>query len=295
MPPRPRRLANQPPSPESEPGLPVARPRCSSAPSVARHGAAPDPVGRLPDLRCRSHHDPFGRSPDLRCRSSGPRSAGCPAPSAPDAVRVDPVSRAIAMAPPERFRRSSWGASTSSSRCAGQLVVGPVARRLGTSQRVASRPVRNRFRLVDRARSPIRSTRRLPSSNSVARSRSACALRYDEHNREHETPGQEVFLNPQGYPLNFSFVPRILASVHRSCTVLSPDFEGRDRVDDAPTVDPRRDESGAHIDDVRARRLNGRRCATNSPSSPFARARATHVLVLPPTGRLFCCPPKDTP
>jgi hypothetical protein len=83
---------------------------------------------------------------------------------------------------------------------------------------VASRPVRPRFRLVDPARRRPPPIRRSVSNDPVSWSRSACAARYEEYFRERKTPGQEVFSNPQGYPLNFSPIPRISCVVHRPCT-----------------------------------------------------------------------------
>ena len=60
----------------------------------------------------------------------------------------------------------------------------------------------------------------------VSRPRLACAARYESYSRERETPGQGVFLNPQGYPPNFSSIPRNWSVVHlpytTSCTALSP-------------------------------------------------------------------------
>jgi hypothetical protein len=124
LPPRLLRSVARPPSPESEPGLPVARPRCSSASHIGcpMNAVAPTPsvgcptsvtgvrgpVRRSPgsvaprrrppitDRRCRPAAG--GRLPDLRHRSEA-RSAGCPAPLPLDSPTGCPMTM------PPRLRR----------------------------------------------------------------------------------------------------------------------------------------------------------------------------------------------
>jgi hypothetical protein len=209
----------------------------------------------------------------------------------PGAVHADPVSRALVgwRLPNRMFLGSSWGAPV--DRPVPRCPWPPASRRLGASKRwplrspprlpgarrfgaapplaapvarcsslrsVASRPARSRLRLVNWGRFPLRSARRLRSEDSVVQSRLACAPRYDAYLRERITPGQGVFLNPQGYPRSFSPIPRILRFVHRSCTEMSPD--GR----------PWR---SAFVDAGAALRLNGRRWQRTSPRSRLRRAR----------------------
>jgi hypothetical protein len=100
-------------------------------------------------------------------------------------------------------------------------------------ERVVSRSDRTRSHLVDRTRFRSSITRRCSTIVSVSRPRLACAARYVAYLRERETPGQEVFSNPQGYPRNFSSIPRNPPVVHHSytpsCTGLSPDVHTRRR------------------------------------------------------------------
>jgi hypothetical protein len=153
------------------------------------------------------------------------RSAGKPAPSPLDAVHADPVTRAIDVGAAVLLLRSSWGAPSDPSGHPVPVTAGLPAIRY--PEPVVSRSVRTRFHLVSRVRhrSPI--TRRCSSNGSFSRPRLACAARYEGYIRGRETPGQEVFLNPQAYPLNFSSIPRIPSVVHLaytpSCTGLSPD------------------------------------------------------------------------
>jgi len=209
--------------------LPVSQPRCRlTPPPVARR--------RCPPFRW------FGCP--ILLRGVGPL-VRLPDPSTRGAVHADPVSRAYAggVCRTSDFGRS-WGASGPWFDCfvarglrqAGDSVPRswsfrsplrlPGARRfklrssarrsgcpaLVASDLAASRPDRNRSRLVSRARFPPDSPRRLPPKDSLSRPRLACALRYGAYLRERETPGQEVFLNPQGYPRNFSSIPRICRS-----------------------------------------------------------------------------------
>ncbi len=203
-------------APTAATGKPGLRPRSRSPVCQANPAPLPlDAIHRQSRRRCRPGS--FGRLPDLRPRSSRTRSAGrtrlrCPF----DAVHADPVARAIAgvavLRSPEQlgcsFDLRSVRTSTSHHRQAG-----------GSSWRlVASRPYRTRFRIVSRVRFPPRSTRRSVSKDSVSRPRCACAPRYGAHLRGHETAGQEVILNPQGYPPNFSLFPRNARIVHRPFT-----------------------------------------------------------------------------
>lgn len=171
--------------------------------------------GRLPDRRLRSRAQV--RLPGPR---PGPRT-GCPA-RGPDAVHADPVARANRRgaigSPP---LGSSWGAPVTRRPVAPPLAAPghPDARRRGA---VASRPARSRFHLVDRTRLRSSEARRLPSNDSVARSRLACAPRYEPYLREHKTPGQGQFRKTQGYPRTNAQIPRVHRFVHRAITGLSP-------------------------------------------------------------------------
>jgi len=111
----------------------------------------------------------------------------------------------------------------------------PVAR-CSSLRSVASRPVRSRLRLVNQSRFPLPSARRLRSEDSVIQPRLACAPRYVAYLREGITPGQGVFLNPQGYPRTFSSIPRNLFFVHCSCTGMYTDLRPArsDFVDGSP-------------------------------------------------------------
>jgi hypothetical protein len=222
---------------------------------------------------------------------AGPCS-GCP-DQRPDAVHADPVARAlVSMAPPNRrVLGCSWGAPVASAGASLPVAPGkpvarclealprcsplrlPGARRCGAApplaapvarcsslRSVASRPVRSRLRLVNQSRFPLPSARRLRSEDPVIRFRLACAPRYVAYLRERITPGQGVFLNPQGYPRTFSSIPRNVRVFHRSCTGMSPD--------------PRALSSG-FVDGSRAIRLNGRRWrSTMTPMSLPARSRS---------------------
>jgi len=189
---------------------------------------------------------------------AGPCS-GCP-DQRPGAVHADPVARAlVSMAPPNRrVLGCSWGAPVASAGASLPVAPGkpvarclealphcsplrlPGARRCGAApplaapvarcsslRSVASRPVRSRLRLVNQSRFPLPSARRLRSEDPVIRFRLACAPRYVAYLRERITPGQGVFLNPQGYPRTFSSIPRNVRVVHRSCTGMSPDSPAR--------------------------------------------------------------------
>ena len=77
-------------------------------------------------------------------------------------------------------------------------------------------------------------------TDSVPRSRSACALRYGAYVRERITPGQGVFFNSQGYPQNFLVTPRNPAFIHRSCTGRAQDCPHDRRSHRCATVDAAR-------------------------------------------------------
>jgi hypothetical protein len=200
---------------------PPFRPSANRLPSRSRvHG------GRLPDLvtpwpcrrfpgRCAAP-TPVPGEPDP-VAGVGARSAGKPAPSPLGAVHADPVARALDAGAAEPRPREQLGCSFG----LGPVTLRPwppVARRLGAQSEVVSRSVRTRSRLVDRVRFPPPTTRRCSMKDSVSRPRSACAARYEGHFRERETPGQAVFLNPQGYPPNFSSIPSFSSVVHLLCT-----------------------------------------------------------------------------
>ena len=176
--------ANRPPFPKLDPA-PVART------SVL----APFTLTRLPVPSLGGASEPKGPRVQLGC----PRGLG----------------RCLAARGP-RQAGGPWPRS-----CARPLAA-PVAR-CSSLRSVASRPVRSRLRLVNQSRFPLPSARRLRSEDSVIQFRLACAPRYVAYLRERITPGQGVFLNPQGYPRTFSSIPRFLHFVHRSCTGMSPD------------------------------------------------------------------------
>jgi hypothetical protein len=67
---------------------------------------------------------------------------------------------------------------------------------------------------------PSPSALRPCSTDSVSQPRLACAVRYVAYLRERETAGQELLLNPQGYPPNFPFTHKKYWFIHRSCTGL---------------------------------------------------------------------------
>lgn len=193
------------PSPESGPGLPGrTRGRCPSTPSAGRagDGAAPVPsAGRPASV-------PGVRGP------GPPGEPGSVALSTPFTLTRLPVP---SLASPSFGLRSSWGAPSTSVRCElPRLTTGEPADRPGSWWLLA--PHRTRFRIVSRVRFPPRSTRRSVSKDSVSRPRCACAPRYGAHLRGRETAGQEVILNTQGYPPNFSLIPRKHCAVHRPCT-----------------------------------------------------------------------------
>ena len=195
---------------------------------VASDGAAGSPDGCAAPTLASGEPDPVA--------GVGTRSAGKPAPLPLDAVHADPVARVLRLTPPDLTLRSSWGAPSG----LGPVSLCPWPSGCPTTrypERVASRSVRARSHLVDRVRCRSSATRRCPLNDSVSRPRSACAARYESYLRERETPGQEGISNPQGYPPNFSGIPRNFASlVHvpytSSCTGLSPTGVGRPAFDD---------------------------------------------------------------
>jgi hypothetical protein len=201
--PRFLRSANRPPSPESDA-------RSVGYPTPSHPGlAAGFPAAVPPQPRCPANRTPLPESkPGL--------SANRP-PLLLAAVHADPVSRVIDLDAAGRHPREQLGCSLG----LGPVCPVPVASGCPATrypERVASRSVRTRSRLVDRGRFPSPAPRRRPSKDSVSRSRLACAARYGSYSREPETPGQAVLLNPQGYPPNFRPIPRILCRVHRAFT-----------------------------------------------------------------------------
>lgn len=127
-----------------------------------------------------------------------------------DAVHADPVSRAIALAPPNLPRSSSWGARPASARSPLRSVPAgrPVAAVLRSWWLLA--PFRGRSRLVDPARRRSPPIRRSDSIDPVSQSRLACAPRYGwllSRTRNpwssgiFESPGlsPEVFGDPQDF------------------------------------------------------------------------------------------------
>ena len=158
----------------------------------------------------------------LGCPRGLGRLPRCPWP--PASRRLGTSKRLPRCSPPRLPGARRFGAAPP--------LAAPVAR-CSSLRSVASRPVRSRLRLVDSSRFPLPSARRLRSEDSVIQPRLACAPRYVAYLREGITPGQGVFLNPQGYPRTFSSIPRNLHVVHRSCTGMSPDLRplGSDFVD----------------------------------------------------------------
>jgi len=247
----------------TSPVVPMAR---RAMPVFGRRSGRPNPlpfdtVHRSPDARglAESHHRRTGHGLDAehpvssatRRPSRSGRAAGCPV-----AVPLRPRRPANRTPLPEsepglsasRPRRPStpftltrfpvpsmWRRRAGSSGAVGVLhrprpgnpvPVAPGRPAARYPERVVFRSVRTRFHLVDRTRHRAPITRRCSSNGSVSRPRSACAARYVVYPRGRETPGQEVFSNPQGYPPKFSSIPRIVRFVHlrytTSCTGLSP-------------------------------------------------------------------------
>ena len=200
---------------------PVARANPDSLP-LRRHIGCPMAVPPRP----RRSADPTSVAGDPRPDRPPKRTplpelvlpvAGCPARGAPDAVHADPVARAIALRRPVGSRARQLGCRAR-GRPGTSSPDAPVARFAVPRSTVASCPVPEPLHLVDRTRRHPPPTRRSVSDDPVVRSRLACAFRYVQHSREHETPGQEAFLNPQGYPPNFPAIPRISPIVHREFT-----------------------------------------------------------------------------
>lgn len=102
----------------------------------------------------------------------------------------------------------------------------PVARRLGTQSEWFLAPSGPASASWTEPVIELGSPEGVRVLDPVSRPRLACAARYESYSRERETPGQGVFLNPQGYPPNFSSIPRNWSVVHlpytTSCTALSP-------------------------------------------------------------------------
>ncbi len=285
LPPRSRWPANQPPSPESEPGVPVTRPRCSSAPRrLPDDGAAP-----TPSIGCPTSVAEVTPTPSIGCPTSvaGVRGPGPPVARLRrplDAVHADPVSRAIAMTPPARLGRSSWGAPISSTRYAASPVATgcPAARCVAAMWLLApsgaalaswAGPVSRR----DRPEGLSRQTRSLDPG---LRALSGTAATFAPANHQVKM----YFRIPRVIHRSSSSSPGIRGSCTDSCTALSPG-----------PVDRERRVGRGRVDGRAASGLNGRRCAPIWPSSSLRSARAPHVLVPPPVRRLFCCPGRRSP
>jgi len=223
LPPRPRRSANRPPSPESRPGsrrsgsLPLRRHIGCPMPVPPRPHRPADPASIVGDPRP-GHPPKRAPLPEWRSRLPVARLV-----EPLDAVHADPVSQVVALAPPGLVSNRTVGVSCSRpSRNFVTRLAGCPAGRATKHGGFMPRP--EPLCLVERTRERSASLRRAVLSDPVVRSRSACAFRYVHHCREWETPGQEVFSNPQGYPLNFSGIPRNSSLVHRSCTGASTVF-----------------------------------------------------------------------
>lgn len=134
-----------------------------------------------------------------------------------DAVHADPVSRVVALAPPGRVSNRAVGVPCPrpSRNFAARLAGFPAGR---ATKHGGFMPRPDPLRLVERTRERSATLRGAMLSDPVVRSRLACAFRYVHHSREHETPGQAVFSNPQGYPPKFPAIPRISSFVHRPFT-----------------------------------------------------------------------------
>lgn len=211
------------PNPESELGVPVSPSPVAPRRHIGHPMTVPDSdvLARLPGRRCRRPSDRFGRRTDLRHRSRDP---GLPAnrPRWPLTPSPDtPANRTVELAPPACRTSGAVGVlRSSSSRVApSPRTAGEPTARCGEAGGFSLRPKPLPPRGRDRDPCPVRPEDR-PGNQSVSPSRFACALRYVHHCREHKSPGQEVFLNPQGYPLNNSSIPRILSFVHRAFTAV---------------------------------------------------------------------------
>lgn len=169
------------------------------------------------------------------------------------------------MTPPGFLRARSWGAHSVSARSPLHPWP-PVARRLGASKHVASRSYRSRSRLVSRARFPFHQSRGTDFADSASQLRFACALRYESHIRAPEIGGQEVFFESPGLSTKLLWNPQNSSFIHRVCTGLSPSLPRFGLV--RGRVSPRRilDHKWERIADCMIAGLNGRRCASNSPS-----------------------------
>jgi hypothetical protein len=226
---------------------PTHRPSCPKAwramPMLATVSGcpAPQPMAPLPVARQRCPFEPVlsaNRPPFPKLDPAPVARTSIPAPFTLTRLPVPSFRWRLRT---EWFLGSSWGAPVASAgaslpvapgkpvtRCteAAPPLAAPVAR-CSSLWCVASCPTRSRLRLVNRSRFPPRSARRRRSEDSVIRSRLACAPRYVGYLRGWITPGQGVFLNPQGYPRTFSSIPRNLLVVHRSFTGMSPDLRPR--------------------------------------------------------------------
>jgi hypothetical protein len=248
---------------------PVTRQRCHSEPVLSANRPPfpkldPAPVARTSVLA------PFTLTrlpvPSFRWRLRTEGSSG--------AVGVPPWPRPVPRCPwPPASRWLGASKRCPAARRSGcpVLVAGgaapplaaPVAR-CSSLRSVASRPVRSRLRLVNQSRFPLPSARRLRSEDPVIRFRLACAPRYVAYLRERITPGQGVFLNPQGYPLNFFFNPQKCSS--------RPPFMHRD-------VPKSTGSSRGFVDGSHVIRLNGRRWRISmTPTRPPSRSSTSQSL-----------------
>ncbi len=215
-----RRSVARPPTPESELGVPVPQPRGSSTPHRSPDDGAeprlglpgcPDPVAGIPPIALAGEPTSVTGVGAPVCRRTdpvGPRRR----PSAP-------VARAVELAPPDWPRSGAVGVlRSSSSRIAAPLrVPGKPVARCDEAGGFSLRPEPLSPRGRGPSPTPIRPEDR-SGTEPVPRPGLRCALRYVAYSREGKTPGQEVFLNPQGYPLNFFEVPRNSVVVHRAFT-----------------------------------------------------------------------------
>ena len=161
-----------------------------------------------------SRSDSIGRLPDLRHRSWNPGLPVARLRWPHGAVHADPETVSSHRTPPVASPRSQLGCSLGSVPETSPPVA-PVARRSVRRSKVASslrpEPLSPRGPC---SLSVSDEPEGLPLIDPIARPRFACALRYESYIRGLITPGQEVFLNPQAYPLTFFGIPKISSFVH---------------------------------------------------------------------------------
>jgi len=272
-PPRRHRSVARSPSPESGPGLPVARLRCPSAPHrLPDDGAAPTPSAGCPTSVA-------GVGTPV-CRSPGPVGPL-------DAVHAVPVARSIALAPSDRPPPGAVGvprASADRMMAPPPVAPGCPSTRYDDAWWLSLRP--EPLRLVDVHRFPSEPARRPTREDSVpvpvcVRSpvrRRLSRLQKTRSRGISESPdlSPELFVHPQEIvvrpPSVHMFVPR-----NRS------DGGRRDRRD-------RRSAGRSVFDGGSPCRLNGGDALRRRDHRHSVEHVDTHVLVSPPTGRLFCCP-----